>query len=285
MLPEAAEGLAQPVEDAWSPVFWEPVSGTGERLMAGVIVRFEGTISAHRIIRDDALASLYGKASAKPSALIDFALNDLKTIAVHRGLDALIDENSMGLTCLRPRKTEPESVEDAVRTAATMFSSLANLDLVDGSDDSDAPNQEEQVKHWTTDVRERVLANRPDFVKSFNKAVKFFPDGEPVRFGFINDRAVIHFGVLRPVQQSSSIKDARARLWELARAQAASGRQHAALLLAVPRSDDPVLGEKQRSSAIRNQREIEREADSVSIRLRPVTSPAEGARLVLELAE
>jgi len=252
--------------------------------MVGVIVRFDEKITAHRIIPNDVLSSLYGKTSGKPAALIDFALSDLKTIAEHRGLEALSEESSMGLSCLRARKTQPLSIDDALRTAATMFSSLANVDLVDETEDSDAPSQEDQVRHWTIDVRERVIANRPDLYRSFNKSVKFYPDGEPVRFGFINERAVIHFGVLRPVQQSSSLRDARARLWELARAQEAAFRPNAALLLAVPRMNDPVIGEKQNAAAQRNIREVEREADDVNIRLLPVTSIDEGARTVLELA-
>lgn len=285
MLSEAAKGLAQPVRDGWVPVYWEPVAGTGERLMVGVVVCFEGKISAHRIIRDDALQALYGKALGRPQALIEFGLDDLRTVAEHRGLAALEGEASMGLICLRARHTEPESVDDALRTAATMFSSLANIDLVDEQDDTDAPSQDEQVRHWTIDVRERVVARRPDLSTGFNRRAKFYPDGEPVRFGFLNDRAVIHFGVLRPVQQPSSLRDARARLWELARAQEAARRPHAALLLAVPRGNDPVLGEKQRDLALRNQREIEREADDVNIRLKPVTSAEEGAAALLEMAE
>lgn len=253
--------------------------------MVGAIVAFDGKLSAHRIIRTDVLDSLYGKCSAKPLALIDYGLNDLKTIAEHRGLAALENERSMGLSCLRPRHTEPESIDDALRTAATMFSSLANLDLVDDTEDNDSPSQEEQVRHWTVDVRETVIVRRPEFARAFNKAVKFYPDGEPVRFGFINDRAVIHFGVLRPVQQPSSLRDARARLWELARAQEAAGRPHAALLLAVPRLDDPLLGDRQKSAVHRNQREIEREADAVSIRLHAVNSAAEGASKVIQLAD
>ncbi len=284
MLSETAQGPAQQLGNAWVPVFWEPVSGTGERLMVGVIVSFERNITAHRIIRDDILEALYGKSSGQPAALIEFALGDLRTIAEHRGLAAIESETSMGLSCLRPRHTQPDSVDDALRTAATMFSSLASIDLVDENDDADAPSQEEQVRHWTVDVREQVVFTRPDFARSFNKAVKFYPDGEPVRFGFINDRAVIHFGVLRPVQQSSSLRDSRARLWELARAQEAANRPHAALLLAVPRSDDPLLGERQRSAILRNQREIEREADDVNIRMRPVMNASAGAQVLLELA-
>lgn len=284
MLSETTKRPSVPIENAWVPVFWEPVSGTGERLMVGAVVRFGGNISAHRIIRDDVLAGLYGKCSGKPSALIEFGLNDLKTIAMHRGLEALEGENSVGLYCLRARKTEPESVEDALRTAATMFSSTANLDLVDDAADSDAPTQEEQVKHWTIGVREKVINQCPGLAASFNRAVKFYPDGEPVRFGFINDNAVLHFGVLRPVQQSSSLRDSRARLWELARAQEAVKRQNAALLLAVPRNNDPLLGERQIDAATRNLREIEREAAEVKIGLHPVCSIEEGALAVIDMA-
>ncbi|EQD69238.1 hypothetical protein B1B_05430, partial [mine drainage metagenome] len=37
----------------WKPLFWEPVEGTGERLMAGVLLRLEGEWSTRRMLRDD----------------------------------------------------------------------------------------------------------------------------------------------------------------------------------------------------------------------------------------
>lgn len=252
--------------------------------MAGVVLQFCGAFSAHRILRDDLLASLYGKAAGNPRALIDFALADFRLIAEHMGLEALDGRSQTGLTCGRVRRTQPHSVADALRQAALMFSSAANIDALDETDDSDTPNQEEQVKRWTTEIRERVALARPELGRCFNQVARFYADGEPVRFGFLSERTVMHFGVLRPTQQPASVRDARARLWELAKAREAAGYAYAALVLATPRDDDPTLGEKQRTAARRNEREIEREADEAQILLKPVNGSEHGAKVVLELA-
>src|SRR5690554_2328952 len=59
----------------WRPLFWEPVAGTGERLMAGVVYCFSGEWEAIRIIRDDVLAALYGQdAAAGAINLIEFGI-------------------------------------------------------------------------------------------------------------------------------------------------------------------------------------------------------------------
>ena len=49
----------------WTPMYWQPVMGSGERIMAGVIVEFSGEITSHRLIRPDVLESLYGSESKK----------------------------------------------------------------------------------------------------------------------------------------------------------------------------------------------------------------------------
>ena len=43
----------------WRPLFWEPVEGTGERLMAGVVIQMGGELVARRVIRDDVLENAF----------------------------------------------------------------------------------------------------------------------------------------------------------------------------------------------------------------------------------
>ena len=70
----------------------------------------------------------------------------------------------------------------------------------------------------------------------------------------------MHFSVLHPVRQAASVRDARARLWELSRAQQTAGIGRAALLTWIPSEEDPTLGEKQREGLRSNRVEMEREA-------------------------
>jgi hypothetical protein len=271
----------------WRPFFWEPVAGTGERLMAGVVLRFNGQWGAHRMLRDDVLDSLYGKAAANPKRLIDEALNLCASIAEAGGLDALsaLREPLMGLHPGTLRTTDALTVGEALRHAVLMHASLAQLDGWDEMDESDAPAAEEVNKRFATEIRESVVSLRPDLARYFGKPAQLVHGGRPVRFGYLSDLAVLHFSVLHPVRQAASVRDARARLWELSRAQQTAGIRNAALLTWIPSEEDPTLGAKQREGLRSNRHEIEGEADAVGMRLLPVTTVEEARTRVLATVE
>lgn len=270
----------------WRPFFWEPVEGTGERLMAGVVMHFNGEWAAERMLRDDVLECLYGKAAANPRKLIDEALHLFLSIARAGGFEALasLNEPLMGLYPGAPRTTDALSLREAFRQAVLLHASLAQLDAWDELEESDTPTAEEVNKRFSTEVREAVVNLRPDLARNFNRAGTLFDGGRPVKFGYLSDKAILHFSVLSAVRQAASVRDARARLWELARAKDRERSLHAALITAVPRDDDPTLGIKQREAALANRVEIEREADIAEMHLYAVTNVGEAAKKVLEIA-
>lgn len=270
----------------WRPFFWEPVEGTGERLMAGVVVDFDGQWTAQRLLRDDVLESLYGKAAADPRRLIEEGLQMCLAIAIAGGFDAFasVSEPLMGLHPGALRTTEAFSLGDALRQVVLLHSSLGRLDGWDELEESDTPAPEEVNKRFATEVREAVLQARPQLARFFNRSGELTDGGRPVRFGFLSDHAVMHFSVLHPVRQAASVRDARARLWELSRAKERAGFARASLITAVPRDDDPTLGAKQREELRANRVDVEREADDVDIRLHAVTTVKEACEKVLETA-
>lgn len=270
---------------SWKPFYWEPVEGTGERLMAGIVLNFDGQWGAHRMLRNDVLDCLYGKASADPRRLIDEALQMCLAIAVATGESGLASVHPiLGLHPGNSCTTDALSVADAIRQAVLLHSSSAQLDGWDELEESDTPGPEEVNKHFTTEVREAVFAIHPALARYFGRTALLIPGGRPVRFGYFSENAVLHFSVLHPVRQANSVRDARARLWELARAKEVAGIQTAALITAFPRDDDPTIGRKQRDELRNNRIEIEKEADAVFMRLYPVNSASQAAAKVIELA-
>lgn len=270
----------------WRPFFWEPVEGTGERLMAGVVLCFNGQWIAERMLRDDVLDNLYGKAAANPRRLIDEALGTWLSLAQEGGFGALKNLTSplMGLHPGAARITDAVSIRDALRQVVLMHASLAQLDTWDELEESDAPAAEEVNKRFATEVRESVVAIRPDLARNFGRAARLIADGRPVRFGYLSERAVLHFSVLHPVRQAGSVRDARARLWELARARDTAGLPHAALVTWVPHDQDPTLGAKQRAALHENEREIHDEATAAKMSFHPVASVNAARDCVLLLA-
>lgn len=267
----------------WIPLYWEPVAGTGERLMIGVILKWNGEHIARRIIRDDVIDALYGKQSAGVYKLFDAAFETCLIVANGAGLEFLTAP-VMGLHPGELRTTGGNTLPAVLRVVALMFSSLSNLDKFDDVEESDAPAQEEVNKRFATEIRETIEVQRPDLLQYFGRSAALLQDGQKVKFGFFSDRAVIHFSVLHPVRQSASVRDARARLWELSRAKHYSQVQHAALITAFPRTDDPTLGGKQLAALKANRLEIEQEADAVGMRCHAVTNVPEAVQRVLEVA-
>ena len=251
--------------------------------MAGVVVQFEGKLSAHRILRDDVLDAMFGKTSSKPKNLIDSALSIALKHTEISGIGSISDP-ILGLYPGEVRSMDADSLNDAIRMAALMFSSLANLDHIDEIEAEDAPTQDETNRRLATEVREIVTTRRPDLSQYFNRNAQIVDDGDGVRIGFLSTRTALHYGVLHPARQPSSVKDARARIFELSRVAAFVGLNDASLIIGVPRTDDPTLGTRQRENIMRNTLELKREAASVDVNLRPVHSAEEAAQQTEALA-
>ncbi len=280
---DQAIDLSQLPLHPWRPLFWEPVEGTGERIMVGVVHAYGGQVGAKRFIRDDVLDALYGHAAVGARNLID---KSLELFAAAAGASSVeeVGVSVLGLHAGPLRRTAARSLAELLHTSALLYSSLASLDKLDEPEEADTPQPEEINRRFSTEVRDFVAERRPDLLAGFGQGGVLVPGGQRVRFGYFSARAVMHFTVLGAVRQGAGVRDARARLFELQRARDMAGIERAALIAAVPRDDDPTLGSKQRESLRANRAEIEREADSVGMRWHAVTSVPEAAERVIELA-
>lgn len=252
--------------------------------MVGVLHGFGGDYRAVRTIRDDVLQCLFGKSSSGLRDLIDQALA-MYQAAAHAGRSIEpLGVSIAGLHAGEMRATSAASVPELLHTACLLYSSLGNLDRLDDAEESDSPQQEEVNRRFGSEVREEVYRQRPDLAAAFGRSTTLIQGGQKVRFGFFSPKAILHFTVLHPVRQSTSVRDARARLFELQRARDMSGIGQVALIAAVPRDDDATLGVRQREQLKLNRYEIEHEADAVNMRWHAVYNASDGASKVVEIA-
>lgn len=266
----------------WRPLYWEPVPGTGERLMVGVVHAYAGELRAVRTIRDDVLDCLFGKAAPGLRRLIDHSLGLYQAAGTAvRSVEPLSGPFA-GVFAGPLRITEASSAAELLQTACLLYSSLGNLDKLDESEESDAPQQDEVNRRFGSEVKIEVVKTRPDLAVGFGRGGTLIDGGQKVKFGFFSPSAVIHFTVLHPVRQSASVRDARARIFELHRAREVAQIDRAALIAAVPRFDDATLGSRQRQVLCANQQEIAAEADSMSLQWYAVTTAIDGADRLIE---
>jgi hypothetical protein len=268
----------------WRPLYWEPVSGTGERLMVGVVHAYADEVRAVRTIRDDVLECLFGKSAPGLRRLIDHSLSLYQVAgAAVRSIESL-NGSFAGVYAGPLRATEASSAIEILQTACLLYSSLGNLDKLDDAEESDAPQQDEVNKRFGSEVKIEVVKNRPDLAVGFGRGGTLIDGGQKVKFGFFSPTTVVHFTVLHPVRQSASVRDARARIFELHRAREMAQIARAALIAAVPRDDDATLGSRQRETLRANRKEIEAEADSMNLRWYAVETAIEGADRLIEVA-
>jgi hypothetical protein len=264
------------------PIYFEPVSGTGERLAVGALVSGQGLIEAKRIIRDDSLEAMYGSKGANLANLIDFGLMTLAKLADDRLEQA--PPPVAGLEAGEARHIFAASMADAFRTCVLMFSSLGSLQAWDEEQDENEDRAESASKLFYTRVRDATVALRPDFLGAFGRKVTLRASGKPMRMGFINERAVFQFGVLSPTNQHYGFRDAQSKLWQLYCVKDYARLPVAALIFGVPREDDPTLSDRARRSIQADISEIEMEADSYGLRFLPMTTVDAAAQEVISRA-
>lgn len=277
-------GILEAPVHPWRPLFWEPVSGTGERLLVGVVHGYNGQCGAVRMLRDETLDCLFGKRSGGARKLIEHGLALFRAAADADSSLEVLSRPLMGIYPGEVRTTAARSLQELLRTAALLHSSLANLDKLDELEEIDAPLQDEVNQRFSTEVKEITLALRPDLQKYFGTSAELVEGGQRVKFGFCSPRVVAHFNVLYPIRPSASLRDARARLFELQAACKLANIQLGALIGAVARDDDATLSDKQREQLREARLEIENEAKATGLIYYPVTTAKQGAEHVIQLA-
>lgn len=250
--------------------------------MVGLVYRYHDQWKTTRILRDDVLDSLYGNSSAGARKLIDFGLSMFQaSAAAEQSLDQL-GITLAGLHAGDLRYTGVMSEPELLRVAALLYSSLAHIDKLDEEDGVDTPTNSEVSRRFTTDVKDAVIAQHPTLAANFSRTLPIVDGGRKTRFGYAGTRLLAQFSVLSPLRSGASISDARARLFTLEQGNMRAGLRHAALISAMPRSDDPLLGDKQRQRNLEMREEISVEAKSVGLEFRAVHSAQEAAATLLE---
>jgi hypothetical protein len=297
MIPDPFEQIQFPIrrsnrKASWLPVYIEPVVGSGERLCIGVVVADSHEHVVVPVPALDRLACIYGDAAASLSNGAALAMMALR----HR----LSTEGTASLASLRvplegiftgPVRTGAgESLEDIARTCLTQSASLVERAVEEEDSVEAAERTALSTRRLERLVQETVVSTRPDLANAFNKPFRITREARPMRVGFVGRRLAANFGLLVPGPLATLVNNAKAKLWDLEQLrtgtqagifQASSGMNFE-LLVHRARGDDPQYSDRQLKSVDAAVVELEEEADKVSIRCRPMTSPGQMAEFLLQ---
>jgi hypothetical protein len=264
---------------SWAPVFFEPITGSGERITVAVIVSDSAGREVKRTVRDDVLKALYGSKRGHLSKMIDFVLAALRSQVGEFNPALPITGFSVGSWQEASSRAERYGV---LRQAVYRSCSLASLDDLDTQEDE--LTVQEGAKQWQAQVRQSVIEQRPALANHFNLDVQLISNGLPPRIGFLYEGKAANFANLRPTGLSVSVVAARGKLYELAMVKKEGLLVRGTVILGAPREDDLTYSEKSLQAAMRAIAELKYEASRDGLELVPAHSVTEAADQVLALA-
>jgi hypothetical protein len=269
---------------SWNAVYLEPILGSGERITVAIVIRAEHRAEIHPVIRPAVLRALYGEKAKGIRGIVELAIDNLTDfLATALPLEQWNSPIS-GILLGEPREAASSDLAGVLRQAIQSASSLSIV----GSDDREYGEDEYEIQRiagkWANQVKEQVQKRRVELLPYFNRIGKFYSDGEPVKFGFLGCGVVAQFGVLRPSKVQPSVREARARLWELNRARQMTDIKNVSLILQILSPSDRSYSDREHEVSLRNTTELKREADEGNVGLLSVHTSLEGAEHLIRLA-
>lgn len=278
------------IQAEWVPIYIEPMVGSGEKLSVAVAVANVDGFLVVPVVALNRLSCVYGK---EANALIHaayIAIQNLNNVLAEKGQEALHDWQPPvdGVSLGRVRIGAGDSLEEIARTGLTACSSL--VEKLAESDETIAASEGVSPSRLERFIKERVIARKPALEVAFARKFQPNQNARSAIIGFVGQRIVANFGLLVPGYVSIQVRDAKAKLWDLAQVQEyvkndEFGLSHELnrfeLLLNRVREDDPAYSERQIHGVQEAIIELEAEADKKEIRCRALTSPDEIAEVIL----
>ncbi len=280
------------VQADWAPIYIEPMVGSGERLTIGVAVANPENFIIVPVASLDRLRCLYGKENEALIYAATTALDSFTGILAREGQTGLETWATPfeGIIKGSIRAGAGDSLEEIARNALMLCSSLVEK-LAESDEESEGEKEGMSEGRLERLVKEKVLSSRPMLENAFGAVFQPSSNVRKTKIGFVGQRIVANFSLLAPSYLGRQVKEAKAKLWDLAQVQEYVHAQEFnlspelsrfELLLNRVRDDDPQYSDRQIASIQEAVNELEIEADKKEILCRPLLSPDEIAAVIIE---
>lgn len=268
----------------WAPIFLEPIHNSGERLTVAIVVKTGNQAQIRSVVRPDAMRMLYGSRAGGLRGLVELVVDSLDAHLKAHKTPSSWKAPVSGFHWGEFRPAASSSIEGIVAQAIQLCASLSSLTMVELAREADKIDTEQVTSRVVDRVRDVIRDRRVDLLPYFNQSGKLVEDGRPVRFGFLGKGVVAHFGQLRPVRIFNTQFSARARLWELSRAQQLLKPRSACLILQVPRKRDINFTAEELRATENAFGELVEEAQDDKLSVLQIHDENEGADEIIKLA-
>lgn len=277
---------------SWTPIYLEPMVGSGERLCIGVVVADQESVWVCAVPSLERLTCVYGQEASAFLLASQLAIESVQKRVQKNGLQSLLEWRSPveGLVLGSPQVGAGENLKDVARTALMQCASLAARVSEEEETVESSTRADSSMGRLESLVKNSVTDKRPELAKYFAATFHVSQNARATRIGFSGTKLVANFGLLLPGRLSPLVTSAKARLWDLEQLKSRGLSQlvpdrnirEFELLLHRPRNDDPQYSERQINSLEAACLELEEAADKAEIRCRSLYSSEEIANFVLE---
>lgn len=266
------------VRAQWSPIYIEPMLGSGERLCIAVAVINASSFLIVPVVALNRLECLYGSDTASILMAAEIVIADLNAAITRLGeatwkqWQSPVEGVEFGVV----RNGSAESMEAIARTGLMMCASLVER-ICESEADGNIANERISGNRLEELIKDEVVLKEPRLAVMFANQRRKAPNLRPVTIGFFGNAIAANFGVLTPQYLSSNVRDIKSKLWDLANVRddiesegllPVKTRRYE-MLFYRPSDNSPEYSTKQINNLNEAVNELEAEADSKKIRCRP----------------
>lgn len=266
----------------WMAIYLEPMMGSGERLTIAIAATSRTENRVVRTVRNDVADALYGPQARNFLGLCQMIIDSVST-QLKSGIDlSNLSPPISGAYFGHVHQALGNDMSDVLRQGITLSASLSSMELIDEESEETKVNDAES-RRWLSLIRDLVELQRPATEAMFNKKIKLQYEGAAIRIGFIGYGLAVNFSTFRPQYIAASLREGRAKLWELALIKQSDLEVKAGeLMVFVPSETDPTYSLKQHNAARMGFGELLYEADKQNLRVSEFNNPGDAASLLLQ---
>lgn len=226
----------------YRPVFWEPVAGMDERIVAMIALEPDASSSillspaSYVVIPGDRLRAMLGKQRGNAAAGILARAAEFITLRQQAGLP--LDEIEAPFVGMKPgtiRRIRGYSVEQLLDASVRMCSAFGTSDAIIEDSDPHAARHTIRTAQFIASVRRKITTWHPELKDRFEKTLAPQQDLPPLTVDYATQKWLVQITSLpsTPKQFDNTQREAQSKLFEIDLIRKHMGGNHVAPILLV----------------------------------------------------
>ena len=186
----------------WSPVYMEPILGSGERITIGIAVQTpNGEVTVSPTLSEKKLRCAFGRNGLVLLDSASLCLDDLSKFSKENKPLQHWEAPLSGVELGPARPAAGQDMEEILRIAMQLTAAFGSASKESGSEkdlESSLPAQE-GLDPWPEQIRKYVSREKPMLETNFYRMVNIVEGGTKTKFDYYGPRYVANFGKLFPL--------------------------------------------------------------------------------------